>query len=121
MIELQTFHPRNHEIARVLVMVAAEIFMVCATVLLLFVYFSLPVQTATAAAIPILFFGSLFCWRSLTAAQTIFLASMLVMQLVMLSRAGELFGSLFLIFSALDIVALFVLFQVRQPKVEIAQ
>ncbi|HIH19203.1 TPA: hypothetical protein HA225_04450 [Candidatus Micrarchaeota archaeon] len=74
----------EHEAGRthVLVSVASEIFMVCATVLLFFVHLELPVTIAAFASIAALFLFSLLIWQSYNGAKIVLLFSLVAMQLV---------------------------------------
>lgn len=73
------------------VIIAAEISLVCATVLVFLVYFSLPIQVSTMVALMVIVSGSVICWKSIVAAEAVFMLSVLVAELIILSYFGILF------------------------------
>lgn len=68
----------------VLVTVAAEVFLICAVVLVFFVHLQLPVSIASAGALASLFIGSLLSWQKYRNAKFILFLSLVAMQVVLL-------------------------------------
>lgn len=104
----------EESISGVLVTVAAEVLLICAVVLVLFVYLQLPTAVATGLSLALFFAGSLFCWKSLSSAQIILVLSLLASEFVVLSY----FDYLLLPFIVLDAVAVAALARMWQPKLE---
>ncbi|VVB99906.1 Uncharacterised protein [uncultured archaeon] len=81
---IDSLHIGDDEAAsRMLLTVAAEVLYICAVVLILFVYLPLPIDISTGAAIAALFIGSLFCWKSYSAAQIMLVLSLLASEVVL--------------------------------------
>ena len=101
-------------IDHVLVTVASQVFLVCATILSFFVYLQLPLSTAAAASLAVLFLGSLLCWKDYGTAQNLLVVSLLVSEFVILSYIPWLLIPFFL----LDVLVILFLFKVWSPKDE---
>lgn len=67
------------------VVIASEIALVCAAVLVFIVYFKLPISYATGAILVSIVAGSVFAWRNIVAAEAILVFSVLAAQLVVLT------------------------------------
>ena len=67
------------------VVIASEIALVCATVLVFIVYFNLPISYATGAILVSIVIGSVFAWRNVVAAEAILMLSVLAAELVLLT------------------------------------
>jgi len=104
--------PEDETANRVLVTVAAEVLLACAVALGLFVYSQLPIAYSTGIALVLLFVGSVFCWKSYSAAQIVLVLSLLVTEFVVLTY----FGWLLLPFIVLDIVVVAALARSIQAK-----
>ena len=104
----------NTTVSKMLTTVAAEVLMVCAVLLLLFVYLDLPITLATGAALFALLLGSLFCWSNLASAQIILLLSLFSVEFVLLSY----FGMLLIPFVILDILVIAIIAKTWNPKEE---
>ena len=83
------------------VTIASEISMVCAIILFFFVHLSIPVNYATGGTLFAILLGTILCWRSIIAAETIMIASVLGSELVVLSY----FPGMLLPFIVMDVVA----------------
>jgi hypothetical protein len=97
---------------RVIITIAAEIFLICATVLVLFAYVQPPIFISTAICLLVFFLGTILCWRSLATAQTIFMLSVLVTQFILTIY----FDYLLIPFVLLDIVLVLSFARSWQPK-----
>ena len=95
----------NGAIDSILVAMIAEVLLVCATALCFFVQFTLPVSLATGSALAVLFVGSIFCWKSQTAASFILALSLLCVQIILILR----FPILLLPFALVDIILVMVM------------
>lgn len=80
----------SSNINRVLLAIAAQIFLICATLLLFFVHIKIPMLSASAASLVVLAVGSILCWKSLLASKLILLLSLLGIEVVALSFEPEL-------------------------------
>lgn len=81
----------NANINRILLAIAAQTFLICASLLLFFVYIKMPIVSASAASLVVLVTGSILCWKSLLASKLILLLSLLGIEAVALSFEPELF------------------------------
>ncbi|MEM4633784.1 MAG: hypothetical protein QW275_01385 [Candidatus Anstonellaceae archaeon] len=97
---------------RMIITISSQLLLICAAILVFFAYFQLPIFIATAACLTILLMGSVFCWRSLANAQTIFMLSILVIQFVLISY----FDYLLFPFMLLDILIVLAFARSWQPK-----
>jgi len=97
---------------RVIITISAEIFLICATVLVLFAYLQPPIFISTAVCLLVFFLGTILCWRSYATAQTVFFISVLVTEFIL----ANYFDYLLLPFALLDVVLLIAFAQSWQPK-----
>ncbi len=100
--------------SHVLVSVAAEVFLVCAAVLVFFAYLALPMSIAAAASLAGLFLGSLLIWQSLKNAQVVLFASLLAIEIVVL-RFIEI---LLIPFALVDMILLALILGSRKAQEE---
>ncbi len=91
---------------RVLVSMVAEILLICAVVMGLFIYLRVPAETGTPVVIVLFFIGSIFCWKSFSNSQIILLLSLAVMELVTLDYFSYL-GWLIMAFFFLDALVIY--------------
>ncbi|MFA4983123.1 MAG: hypothetical protein WC588_02800 [Candidatus Micrarchaeia archaeon] len=77
-------------INRMVLTAVAVVMLMCASVLLFFVYLRLPVSMSTAGALLSFFIGSLLAWKSGAIAQLIMLLSLIVGQFVILGYNMDL-------------------------------
>ncbi|GEM_PF-3475818 len=99
-------------VSKMLITVAAEILLICAVLLLLFVYLELPLTLATGTALFALLIGSLFCWSNLASAQIILLLSLFSVEFVLLGY----FDILLVPFIILDIIVIAAIAKTWNPK-----
>lgn len=76
--------------SHMLVTVAAEVFLVCAVVLVFFVHLRLSMDIASAGALASIFIGSLLSWQKYQNAKIILLLSLVAMQAVLLKFSEAL-------------------------------
>lgn len=86
----------------------AEVLLMCASVLLFFVYLKLPLSVSTSATLVFLFAGSVFCWKNVLFSEIVFFCSLLATQYVLLSY----FPGLLVLFCLID---LFVIISFPNP------
>ncbi len=77
--------------SHVLVTVAAEVFLVCAVVLVFFVHLRLSMDIASAGSLASLFIGSLLSWQKYRNAKIILFLSLVAVQVVLLKFSEILF------------------------------
>lgn len=90
---------RKEALSYMSVTIASEIALICAVVLLFFVYLSLPLPYATGGALLSILFGSAIAWRNLAGAEAVFVLSVLAVEIVVLGY----FPGMLLPFVAMDI------------------
>ncbi len=97
--------PRRDDISRLLATAAAQVLLVCASLVVCFAYAALPLFVASGAALALLLGGSFLCWRSFTASRLILLASLVAIELAMVGVEPSFLAPS----AALDIIAAFIL------------
>ena len=95
-------HADDEIINRMVLTAVAVVFLMCASVLLFFVYLKLPVSVSTAGALLAFFIGSLLAWKSSAIAQLIMLISLIVGEFVVLNYNMDFLAP----FILLDIAAI---------------
>jgi hypothetical protein len=95
-------HRKGHDdnLTYMSMVVASEIMLVCATVLVLFVYLNLPIPVATGLSLAVILAGSALCWKSLSSAEAVFIASVVAVEVVLMGY----FPGLIVVFVLADIL-----------------
>jgi len=101
-------HSDKEILTRMAIASIAEVFLVCAAVLLFFVQFRLPLSVSTSATLVFVFAGSILCWKSVLFAEMMLFASLLGTQYVLLGH----FPGLLAVFVLVD---LFVIISIPNP------
>ncbi|MCX6771988.1 MAG: hypothetical protein NTX79_08130 [Candidatus Micrarchaeota archaeon] len=94
----------NAAVDGILLAMIAEVLLVCATALGFFVQLDLPIAFATGGALAVLFIGSVFCWKSRTAASAILALSLAYVQIMLITR----FPILLLPFALVDVITVMI-------------
>ena len=95
-----------------MVSAVAEILLICASVLWLFVYLALPIEVATIGMLFVLLFGSFICWKSQLAAEAILYISLFLSQFVIV----KYFSSLIIPCILFDVLLVLALTRLRQTS-----
>ena len=82
--------------------IASEISMVCVVILFFFVHLSIPVNYATGGTLFAILLGTILCWKSIVAAETIMIASVLGSELIVL----KYFPGILIPLIVIDVIAL---------------
>ena len=96
---------RREDAGRLLATAAAQVLLVCASLVICFAYAALPLFVASGAALALLLGGSFLCWRSFTAARLILLASLVAIELPIVGAEPSFLAPC----AALDIAVAFIL------------
>ena len=109
-------HREHHEtVDRLLITVVAQVMLICAALVLFFVYLQLPIFVASGLSLALLVFGSLFCWKSFLAARLVLVLSLIAIELALVEyEPSALVPSI-----ALDLAVVFICYLARKPTISI--
>ena len=91
---------RRETLSYMSITIASEISMVCAIILLFFVYLDIPVNYATGGVLFSLLIGTALCWQSVVAAEAILVVSVLGTELIVL----KYFPKMLIPFIVIDVI-----------------
>ena len=79
----ESTHLHHETVDRLLITVVAQVLLICAALVLFFVYLDLPIFMASGMSLTLLVFGSLFCWKNFLAARLVLMFSLIAIELAL--------------------------------------